>query len=604
MMAMLRFSVGLMFVLSCTCLVNAQKQADESPDNKPTVPTPDYKRTAHGPKEWFDKPLPGVKPAAQRQEFFKTAIVHVPNPGLDADDCANDLPKSKRYGFVALRLKIDQTVDYNQCLFTDRNRNRERRTWPRASVLGSPRVGDAEVGKTYAGLEFVGGRMGAQVVIAISALPGENDVLPRAGAGLYRVGKGLTSWAEFDLTPPAKPEPSSLITKVKQASDIVFGGLPLANASVPELCLNDKALKAFVKFVDKMALGELEDAWVAFEELRRIDPDLGRAATYGIELFHQLANRQTDADSRREYMGYFIETARKGLEQTPNDVMLRGRVAILMSQDYQQDKWALNEIVSARKLQPWRWDLIEWERQTRFPLSRKKQAEWLVENVLPHRKDGMVELSLGNIEFNSNRLENALKWYAKGASERPNEHEIHISKGLCASAWSVNLHKAAPPGASGEAFRKQANEAADEGAKAFGECLRIDPTERAYVYQYYLQAATRKYKLLPVDESKRYQLFLVAAVFNGLRESSKFPAWNKLTSEFRKTYKRFILQDAKSAKPDHPKYELYLMARMQFALGNNDTVEGVATLKLMRKFGHRSDIFDMGESAFGALLDK
>lgn len=557
-------------------------------------------------------PVEGLFDGKPAQGACKAVLVEVPFEDTWEDDPLALLPADSRVAATGLRMQLEQRLDYLPGVYQylpqidpDEYLGRVRRHQATLRFAGLPTPGQAiEPGTQLAALDATCRRFGADVVFCTSfARPSEADTTARALCLRYENGKGVRAAATVTL---AKPDKKALTTALAQAADTLCAGLamhtvdgtshPQPAAPVPPLAADDAALRMLVQMRALMMQGELTQAWVKYEDLKRRDVSNGRAALLAMEIFRGFAENQTEPAERDRYLAMVLNTGREGLKGAPNDVILRGRLCRLASIWFKRDAWCLDGLKQALRVQPSNPHLLDWHVTIEHALARDKQAQWLEKHAVPVLGNGLGEYLVATACYGGGDFANAVTWYRKAMAKAPFEHEYAFSLGLVATYLGERLQKAEPAAeATTDAFAT--------AAEALVAAQRIDPTMLGWPYEFHVRAATRSFKRLPVNPDDLERLMLSQAIVNGLQPTSKTAEWDKLVEPVIKTQRRLLREAAAAATAGSPDYEIWLMARLQFALVDTDREVIVQTLRTMRRLGHRSNMYLAMAGQFAAAMD-
>jgi len=604
---------GLFAAACATAIVPVKLAAQDQP--KPAQPAQPLQPKPEVPGGFEDMrppgddalftPLPaeglheGVKPAT----LFKAVLVDVPFEDSWNDNPIEDLPETSQVAARGLRLALEQRLDYVPGVYqylpqTDPGEYLGRVRRFQAAL----RFGDArglEVGAKSKSLEAVCARFGASLVFATTyTREGET---PRAQTVRYLRGQGVAAIAAVNL---AKPSKQTLVNELGAAAETLCAGIaltvgqtptPLPMATVPAIAADDSALRMFVQMRAFMEQGELTQAWVKYEDFKRRDPNNGRAALFALEIFRGFADKQTEVAERDRYLGMVLNTAREGLKAAPNDVILRGRACRLASIWFKRDSWCLVGLKQALVVQPANPHLLDWHVTIEHAIDREKQAQWLETTALPLLHDGCGAFLVGTACYSGGQFAQAVQWYKRAHELAPTEHEYAFSMGLAGTYLGETLQKSAP---ASDAMR-DAFATAAEGLQA---AQRIDPTVLGWPYEYHVRSATHSFKRLPANPNDLERLMLSQAVVNGLQPTSKTSEWDRLVAPIIATQRRLLREAAKVAEPKSPDYEIWLMARLQFALVDKNLEEIGTVLKTMRKVGHRSALYAAMAEQYSELM--
>lgn len=598
-----------------TALVPVKLAAQDQPKPVPPAPVPGgYEDLRPAGDDALFAALPaeglfqGQKPEAAR----KVVLIDVPLEDSWNDEPVSDLPAAARTAAVGLRMMLEQRLDYLPGVYQyvpqiDPNEYLARVLRHQAALRFSdvPRPGQAVApGQASQALETVCRRFGADFVIALSYARSGAEVGPaRALATRYGRGRGILTTAQLDL---AKPDKTSLVSLLNDVAATLCAGIatrgtgpdvqPEPAAPVPPLAADDTALQLLVQMRRLLEQGELTQAWVKYEDLKRRDPANGRAALLAMEIFRGFAEQQTDAAERAVYLARVLQTGREGLKAAPNDVILRGKLCRLASIWFKRDAWCLEGLQQALVVQPANPHLLDWHVTIEHALDRARQAAWLESVALPLAGAGCGSYLVGTAYFAAGQYAPAVAWYRKAVAASPQEHEFAFSLGLAATYLGESLQKTAPSAeATIEAFAT--------AAEALVAAQRIDPTVMGWPFEFHVRAQTRSFRQLPANPDDLERLLLSQAVVNGLQPTSKTAVWDRLVDPVIKTQRRLLRESARAADPKGPDYEVWLMARLQFALVDNDRQGAVDTLRIMRRIGHRSNLYTAMAGQFAAAMD-
>ncbi|MEE9310901.1 MAG: hypothetical protein V3V10_00685, partial [Planctomycetota bacterium] len=395
----------------------------------------------------------------------------------------------------------------------------------------------------------------------------------------------------------------NVLRKITQLPTPSEDATPANPVPIPNLVSVDKALKPFVKMRGYMEIGELSRAYVEFVTLNAIDPNNGRAVLYGMEVLRGLADNQDIEAERQKFLQLSLKIGRDALVNSPNDVLLRGKLAWNSFTFYWRRKWALGQLDIALKVQPANLNLLAWHSNIEFREDKAAQFEWTKKHALKNIKDGRAELELGNIEFNQGKHAEGIAWYKKAIAINPGEHEIQVSLGLCSTYYAEKLAKQVMPGARGNEIRKQRDAAFNLAATAMEAALDLDPTVVKWVCEYYVRTATHGFKIIPADETRRYRVFLAQAVLNGLENSSRTWEWKRLVKDVNDVWKKRLCEDVKEAKVDDPLFSMKMQARLVLSAIDGDTKDRVVVLWKMRGQGIRTSAYYSWMNSLGPLVE-
>jgi tetratricopeptide (TPR) repeat protein len=305
-----------------------------------------------------------------------------------------------------------------------------------------------------------------------------------------------------------------------------------------------------------------------------------------------------------------LDTARNGLKQAPNDVLLRGKMCRYAGIWFKRDPWALEGIRQALRVQPANAHLLDWHSLVEHASNRARQSQWLLEVAMPLLPDSRGAFLVANSYFEGGRYGDGVEYYKKAIALAPDEHEYRFAMGLCGTYLAEQLERTDLPGPAGVAAREQALDAFASAAESLVAAQRLDPSELGWAYDYHVRTATHNFTNLPSNPATLERVMLSQAVSTTLQPASRTFKWDKLAAPLIDTYRRLLRGLAREAVATDPDYELWLMVRLQFALadkaldeegGNRDEI--LATLRLMRQWGHRSDYYRGAMAVYGVLLD-
>lgn len=551
-------------------------------------------------------PLPaeGLHQGVAPTTHFRAVLIDVPFEDSWQDDPLADLPESARLAAQGLRLALEQRLDYLPGVFQYLPQADPREYLARVrGYAAALRFSDVRVlkarGKSDA-LEGACARFDADVVFAVAYARGA-ETPPAARVIRYQRGKGATALVDVPL---AKPSGRAQLEAVTAATQTLCGGLAvgpdgkeLPHAPVPAIAADDVALKLLAQMTLLFMQGELAEAWVKYEDLRKRDAANGRAALYAMQMFAALAGKQTDVAERDAYVARVMNTGREGLAAAPNDVILRGRLCRQVSIWFRRDVWCLAGLAQALKVQPANVHLLDWYVNAQHPADRLKQAQWLQEHALGRMPRGCAEFLIGLALFGSGDYAGGTKWYAKAHAAAPREYEYAFGLGMCATYLGESLF------AKARGVTPEVIDAYATAADALVAAQRIDPTPMGWLFEFHPRAATQSFRRLPVNPDDLERVMLSQAVVTGLQPTGKTVEWDRLVQPVIVAQRKLLRETAAEAKPGHPDYEIWLMARLKFADVDGDKKTIVETLKLMRRIGHRSPLYEAMMEQFAALLE-
>jgi tetratricopeptide (TPR) repeat protein len=599
LVAYLLFST--LFFVGAGVAVITCSHAQPAPQPAPPVVKP------IGPDELFTPLAEVTYEGKAPAQILKVVVLRVPNRESWNDSPAMDLSGSERVVAGGFELMLDQQIEYRPYFHKETNRNRTIRYEAMLRNADVPRVGSQDVvGKKFPAVEQALDTFGAEIVFLLSYVPGKKDVPAEGAAFSYRRGEGVQTAVEWEFTKLGKPEADSTIRSLDEKVVNLIGphGQPAADgtwqeapfAPVPRLVASDSALRDFVNMRDAFYGGELSTALVNYESLMAKDPACGRAALFGMEIYRAIAETQTDLAENARYNDKAIQIGREAVKSLPNDVMLRGRLSWTGAVHYRRIDFGLAGLKQAMRVQPANVELFTWWLSAYSVEDRPKQIEWLIENALPLVKDGRIEYTIGTICYGSGDYAKGVEWYTKAVALAPREHEFHKSLGLCGTYLAEGLFK-----------KRQRDEALDAwvaAIEALKNAVDIDPRDVKWVYEYYVRVATRDFTHLPTSEADLERLFLSQAVVTGLEPNSRTFQWDRLVKDVLVVMRRTVRETCKEAKPGDDDYEIKLMARLQFAVGDQNNDEIIHTLWTMRGYGLRTDYYNDLMKRFGPLVDE
>lgn len=598
-----RFVLAVILLLGCA----ATSYAQDAPAPQPNPEKNPATLVKRGPDELFtDIPIDGLNAGAIPEKQFKTVLIRVANVGSFKKSPDEDLKSSYRPLAGAVRLRAEQLLEYAPHIYSEENIQRVEFFKARFRTLETPRANSpVQLGKSYAGPIEAARTFNAEYIVMLSFERTESGA--NAGIYVHQRGKGLISAKSFPLLKPQPGVASFAITHIQTNTDsalkeIIQVGEDEAK-QMPNLVLNDAALKPFVKMRGYMEVGELKRAYVEFETVNNTEPANGRVALYAIEIFRGMAGNENIEAEHHQFLQRSIKTGREALAKNPNEVLLRGRLAWNSLMFYGRKDWALSQLKIAMKVQPASMSILRWHATIENWTDKNQQTEWLKKHALPHIKDGRVEFEIGNVQFGIGDQKSGVEWYRKALKLQPGEHEYQLSMGLCATYLAEKFSKKVMPGASGAETRKQRDAAYDEAATALETAQEIDPTVVKWVYEYHVRAATHSFQVIPSNESRRYRVFLSQSVINGLENSSRTWEWKRLVKDIIDVWARKVRKDCGTAKPEDPLYSIKMQARLVFSMVDNDVDDRIATLWEMREQGIRTVAYYAWMNTLGSLVD-
>lgn len=581
---------------------------DEESDREAEERNDDENFAPRGPDELFE-PLPGngLHEGTVPRETAKAVILRVPNEGSYGLRPEDDLERDARTSVGGFVLMLEQRLDYLPQVHLEVNRARIHRYAARLRVGDAPRAGSLPAdGDSSQALARAARTFGADIVFAVSAVPGPDDAPDMAGCVRYHVEDGVQAAVEWKIAPLGKPEADSHTRVLEDRVEDVTRGIlaekddngelkEFPHAEVPRLATGDRALAEFVNLRDNLESGALTSALIAYEDLMKADPRCGRAALYGMEVCRGIAERQSSPEEHATWINRSIKIGVEALEHAPNDVMLRGRLCWNGATHFNRRAWAREGLNQAMVVQPANVSLFDWWVLAYAYDDKLKQAEWMIENALPKVSDGRIELSLGNIYYGAGDYAAGVEWYTRATEAMPFEHEAFLSLGLCGNYEAERQVNDNDEVAAREAYARASD--------ALWRAIEIDPLEVGWTYEYYVRTKTRKFTYLPTNPDELLRLFLVQAAVNGLSRSSRSFQWEELTQDVNHIMQRRTRKAAREAGPDDEMYALKLIARFKLAVVDNDQDDMIHTLWLMREDGWHPELYDEAMARLGPLVE-
>lgn len=605
----------------------SNRDLTDHPPEQPPLETPAETPVENPPKEPAEKPPQEPPPAerdpaddvftlAKHEGLFaggvpasttKVVILNRPNDESWVDDPAQDLPNTQRYLAMGLKLALEQAIDYLPQIHREINDRRVARWHALHRFSKAPRAGEPAPAGKIDTMELAAECFGADVVLLLSFRPaaGETPVLGQLSR--YRRGQGFDKRADFELGALDKPEPGKHVRAFERAAyDMLseFGaveGKAVPHAKIPPLAADDKSLRDFARVVESFGAGEMTEAWIRYTDLLERDPACSRVALYAMEMFRALAQTQTEDKAATDYRIRSIKAGIEGLRTAPNDVMLRGRMAWNAYTDFRRLEWAIAELDAALKVQPGNMDLLNWKVMVQHwnDEDRTLQAGWLLKHAQDVVKDGRAELSIANVYFNAPDYAKGIEWYQRGLKLAPLDFELWLGLGLCGTYHAEALQKAGD--------EEGANNAFIIAAEAFERVQDIDPFEIEYAHEFYVRAATHKYTFMPAAYEAQERIFVSQAIMNGLTGSSRTWQFDRLVKDviatWRRTTRETALSDEVKTKPFAERSRWY-MARLLFAMVDNEAKAEVPVLWRMRREGIRPDMYEARMRHHRILVDE
>lgn len=519
---------------------------------------------------------------------LKTLLVRVPNPDSNHDLPDLDLKTNERLAALGFLLTLEQQIDYMPQIHQDGARDRLQRYQARLRASDVPRAGTPEIsGKRSATLDRMLTDWRAELIIAVSFTPGT----PARGLVYRYTAQGvdraipieLGRFSKETLTLAFETIVKDLCHDIGASPDAEGKLAPVPHAPVPRLVTSDKALAAFARMRVAFESGDLDTAWVEYEDVLRADPRCGRIGLYGIEIFRAIATRQTTVDENMRYNELTVSAARRALEHSPNDVFLRGLMSWYAATHLNRFLFGQEELARAMTVQPANVQLMHWWVTAYEPDDYRKQVNWLIENGLPRVKDGRIELKIAEELYGRGALAESVEWYNKALKLAPRDFELNLGLGMCATHLGEQLLRGKKLDESAAMF--------ETATKALATCQEVDPQEVPWVYEFYVRAATHSFTHLPTNSDDLDRLFLTQAAVNGLESSDRTFQWDRLVKNVLNVQKRLVREAAAEAKPGEAMYETKLIVhlRMQHIAGNHDGV--IHTLWVMHNSGLRSVLY-------------
>jgi tetratricopeptide (TPR) repeat protein len=586
-----------MFLVAASAVVVTVHAQD-----KPTFPVPNRKPI--GPDELFaalpDITFEGTAPT----QFAKAIVLRVPNAGSWHDDPALDLSSNDQVAAAALELTLDMHLEYRPWFYKESNRDRLLRYEPTLRNADVPRVGITDcVGKQYPAVDKALDTFAAEYVFLLNYVPGAKGEAGMAAAFRYRRGAGVQAALEWQFPKLGKPEQDTVVKDAEQKAINVIGQHGREDAEgkwqeyrfapVPKLVASDSAMRDYAKVREAFYTGELATALIHYETLMAKDPACGRAALFGIEIHRGLSETQTGEEHFR-YRDNAMRAGREALKHTPDDVILRAHLCWYGAIHYNRTAFGEAGLKQAMRAQPANVEVFNRWMAVYSIDDREAQVKWLIEHALPLVKDGRIEYAIATIHYGSGKYAEGVEWYEKAVALAPLEHEYQKVKGLCGTYLAESSWRAGK--------RNAAKDAWFDATDALALAQDIDPRELKWVYEYYVRVATHDFMFLPMGPAALDRLFLSQAVVNGLESTSRTPAWDKLVTPVIELMRRTLRETCDEAKPGDSLYEMKLMARLRFAVADEDSDKIVHTLWLMHQMGLRTEMYYDYMRAFGPIV--
>ena len=535
-------------------------------------------------------------------------MLRVPNTDSWNDVPDKDLSGSHQAIAAGIELTLDQALEYLPQLNGEHGFARVLRYYAMLRNSDAPRVGsDTKPGQKSEALEAAARTFNADYVFTLSFKPAADDAPALGQAVRYRAGSGIEKSVEWEFGKLGKPEADSMVTLTETKVRELTSGIgatksedgtlvEIPHAPIPRLVANDKCLRDFQKLRDGLLGGELTEALVSYESLMQRDPNCGRAALFGMEVYRTLSESQTDLSESDRFRYRALEIGRDALKHNPNDVLIRGRLCWNAGTHYNRFEFAQNGLKEALRVQPASTELMDWWVSVYQIDDRAAQVKWVTENALPKVKDGRVELTLGSMYYGSGEYAKGVEWYLKGAEIAPLEFELQLALGLCATYEAERLAK--------KGLKRDANGYYATAAEALAAAQDIDPQEAGWAYEYYTRSLTRSFTWLPSSQTELGRVFLVQAVLTGLEPTSRTWQWERLVKDMVDLYKRDLRDTCRNAKPGDELYAMKLMARLRFDVIDKNTDDLIVALWTMREQGLRPMLYHDLMAQFGPLVEE
>lgn len=577
---------ALIALFGCVALValgggNARAmQAQDAPKDEPKEPkTPEQEEEAKI-EETFKTPLgdEGVVPVKPPSKVLRVVVLRVPRDDNWNDDALDNLSAEARKQALAFESVLEQQIDYRPWLYRfDSPRVKRHYARLRFAGLAAPPTKDTQAQE--AALNRASRTFGAEVVIALAYTGNAGCVAWR-----WRAGNAIDRVLAVPMQSGDASDNAALVKQFTTLSAQLCGGLlpageELSLPNPPTLAANDAALAHFVAMRQCFDKGDLDGAWIEYAACLKADAGCGRAALYAMEIFRNHPSQLSPIKAVQEGI--------KGARATPNDVLLRGRLAYNASIWFKKKDWSLAALDTALKAQPQRFELLAWKALVVTDNDQQKMKTWLIEHALPVCRDGRCEVAIGNCEAISDKMGDAIEWYEKAIKVAPNDHEANFSLAIISTHHAEKLQRTAFIDSTGDEQRERAVAHFDRAVWAWNRCLEIDPTEHDMVLEFYVRSATRDYKYLPADDAGFNRLFLIQAVRNGLVKGAGGNNFARLMGPMLETQQPLVRDFVKAAKPEDSDYELKLVARINFASIDKTPAEAVFALRELRRRGYR-----------------
>ena len=576
---------GLATLLGCAGNVRAHEPAPSAIQEEPKKEEAKQPELPPEIVETFKTPLSaeGVVETKWTGTPLKVVILRVPFDDNWSDDPLECLGAEARTQALAFENVLEQQIDYRPWLW--------RFDHPRVKRFAA-RLRFADLnnfveksGLAVSALDTASRCFSADVVIALSYRKVETNL--ECAAWTFNRQKPIAFRTVLGPLPPMSDGAEAIKSLSGSAVSILIG---LASkdeqdklGAVPALAANDAALGHFIAMRQAFEKGDLDGAWIEYSACLKADPKCGRAALYGMEIFR---NHPSQLSPHRA-----LQEGIKGALATPNDVLLRGRLAYNAAIWFKQKQWALAALETALKAQPRRYELLAWKAIILNDNDQPSVKAWMIEHMLPVCKDGRVEIAIGNTEALSDNMSGAIEWYEKAIKIAPDDHEANFSLAIISTHHAEKLQRTAFIDSTGDEQRERAIKHFNRAVWAWNRCLEIDITEQDMVLEFYVRAATRDYKYIPSDDDEMTRLFLIQAVRNGLVKGAGGVNFGRLAGNMLEIQQKLMREIVREAKPKDADYELKLIARLNFAVADKDDNDAVFVLREMRKRGYRGPAY-------------
>jgi len=544
-----------------------------------------------------DLPTEGMVEGKVPSGFTKVVVLRAPNVGSPNDDPAEDLKTADRYIAEGLSLMLEQQIQYRPQLTTDNAVDRVRRFNARLADPEVPHAGDKEFeGRKHARLDEGLKTFNADVLFVLSFVHQDDGAL-----GLvyrYSADTGVHAASEWAFGKLGTPEPDTVTRRLEGVVGSLCEGVgeQTEHAPVPPLVTSDKALRLFARMTLSFTDGRITEAWIEYEALLKADPRAGRSAHYAMEIFLALSEEQSNGAENVNYLQRAIKAGREALKHVPNDTHIRGRLGWIGGMHFNRMGFARKAIEQALKVQPTNINEIERYLAIYKVEDAAAQVEWLKTHALPRINDGSVERVIATLVFNRGDYAGGVDWYKKAQAIAPGDFETQLSAGLCGFYKAEKLAKARS--------QDEARDAYADATDSFRAALRIDMQEVAYLYEFYVRAATHEYTWLPTNSDDLTELFLVQAALTGLQSNSRTFQWDRLVKDILGVQKRLLKEVVEAPDPQDELYVLKLIARLRLSSAAQDADGVVHSLWLIKQAGYRPDLYIDYMRTFGPIVDE